>query len=53
MKLLRSTAGGFKTTLSYSGYPAVVNHPTAHQRLLDAMRKFLPEENIESDGKLQ
>ncbi|HIE4219304.1 TPA: M20 metallopeptidase family protein [Proteus mirabilis] len=47
----RSTAGGFKTTLTATGYPAVINHPTAYQRLLEATRQFLPEENIESNGK--
>ncbi|MDX7456894.1 amidohydrolase, partial [Klebsiella pneumoniae] len=26
----RSTAGGFKTTLTATGYPAVINHPTAY-----------------------
>lgn len=45
-----SEAGGFKTTIVYDSYPAVENHPHAHQRIKEAAAKFLPAENIESNG---
>lgn len=49
--IARSEAGGFKTTLVCSGYPAVENHPVAHSVIREAAAKFLPAENIESNGK--
>ena len=47
----RSEAGGFKTTLEASGYPAVVNHPQAVSRIYNAAASFLPTDNIESNCK--
>ncbi|UNH30895.1 M20 metallopeptidase family protein [Moellerella wisconsensis] len=47
----RSEAGGFKTTLEYAGYPAIENHQKAHAEILAAASKFLPAENIDSQGK--
>ncbi|MBN6360015.1 MULTISPECIES: M20 metallopeptidase family protein [Providencia] len=47
----RSEAGGFKTTLEASGYPAVVNHPQAAKVIYDAAAAFLPIEHIDSNGK--
>lgn len=47
----RSEAGGFKTTLEASGYPAVINHPQATKAIYDAAAAFLPVENIEANGK--
>lgn len=46
----RSEVGGFKTTMEFAGYPAVVNHPDAYAVVLEAARAFLPEENIEAKG---
>ncbi|MDX7986063.1 amidohydrolase [Xenorhabdus sp. 12] len=40
---------GFKTTIVYDSYPAIENHPLAHDRILEAAAKFLPLENIESN----
>ncbi|MBD2780315.1 M20 metallopeptidase family protein [Xenorhabdus szentirmaii] len=48
--IARSEAGGFKTTIVYSSYPAVDNHPYAYQRILAAAAQFLPAENIESNS---
>ncbi|MBD2811257.1 amidohydrolase [Xenorhabdus sp. Vera] len=44
--LARSKDGGFKTAITYAGYPPVENHPYAHQRILEAANQFLPDENI-------
>lgn len=46
----RSEAGGFKTTMEFAGYPAVVNHPDAAAVILAAASTFLPKENIEANG---
>lgn len=47
----RSEAGGFKTTLEASGYPAVINHPQAVKVIYNAAASFLPTENIEPNCK--
>lgn len=49
--VLRSEAGGFKTKIDFSGYPAVENHPHAYENILASAEKFLPKENINANGK--
>lgn len=46
----QSELRGFSTSMTYSGYPAVVNHPHAYAALLKAM-SFLPESGVDAKGK--
>lgn len=46
----QSELRGFKTSMTYSGYPAVINHPQAFDALC-AATAFLPAERVDTTGK--
>ncbi|MDD1794897.1 M20 family metallopeptidase [Enterovibrio makurazakiensis] len=41
---------GFKTTMECEGYPAVINHPDAYQRVVDAARETVPADRLDPNG---
>lgn len=41
---------GFKTTMVCEGYPAVINHPDAYQRVVDAARAIVPADRLDPNG---
>ncbi|WP_028022755.1 M20 metallopeptidase family protein [Enterovibrio calviensis] len=41
---------GFKTTMECEGYPAVINHPDAYQRVVDAARAIVPADRLDPNG---
>lgn len=46
----QSELRGFTTSMTYSGYPAVINHPQAFEALCEAVA-FLPEDGVHAKGK--
>lgn len=45
-----SAVMGFRTSINYVSYPAIINHPVAYERLIKAAQLFLPKENIDNHG---
>nr|WP_086938804.1 M20 family metallopeptidase [Thaumasiovibrio occultus] len=50
MFVKESEIRGFKTTMVCEGYPAVMNHPEAYQRVVDAATAILPESRLNANG---
>lgn len=46
----QSELRGFSTSMTYAGYPAIINHPQAFEALCAAVA-FLPTEWVNSEGK--
>ncbi|QKJ67073.1 amidohydrolase [Deefgea piscis] len=46
-----STLRGFVTSMDYCGYPAVINHPDAYQRVVRAAKDIIPAELLQADCK--
>lgn len=46
----QSELRGFSTSMTYSGYPAVINHPQAFEALCAAVA-FLPTDGVDTTGK--
>ncbi|OEF52359.1 amidohydrolase [Enterovibrio norvegicus] len=50
MFVKESEIRGFKTTMECEGYPAVINHPDAYQRVVDAARETVPADRLDPNG---
>ncbi|MGF1757710.1 amidohydrolase [Photobacterium sagamiensis] len=46
-----STVRGYKTDIDYCGYPAVVNHPEAYQRVISAAQGVISNEILNANCK--
>lgn len=46
----QSELRGFRTSMTYAGYPAVINHPQAYDALCAAVT-FLPADGVDTAGK--
>lgn len=42
-----STVRGFRSSMTCVGYPAVINHPDAYQRVTDAARDTVPKTHVD------
>ena len=42
----QSELRGYKTTMDYCGYPAVINHNHAYHRVVEAAAKVIPDERL-------
>lgn len=45
-----SAIRGFKTTMDYVSYPAVINNPQAYQRVIDAANMTVPSHRLNAHG---
>ncbi|WP_163390127.1 M20 metallopeptidase family protein [Enterovibrio norvegicus] len=50
MFVKESEIRGFKTTMECEGYPAVINHPDAYQRVVDAARETVSADRLDPNG---
>ncbi len=50
MFVKESEIRGFKTTMECEGYPAVMNHPDAYQRVVDAACETVPADRLDPNG---
>lgn len=48
--VMQSETRGFSTSMTYAGYPAVINHPEAFDALCSAV-SFLPVDGVNTAGK--
>ncbi|MGL4475187.1 MAG: M20 metallopeptidase family protein [Shewanella sp.] len=50
MFVKESEIRGFNTTMDCVGYPAVINHPEAYQRLLTVAEGIVPSDRLQANG---
>lgn len=46
----QSKLRGFNTTMTYCGYPAIINHPDAYQRVVQAAGEAVPNDMMNING---
>lgn len=46
----QSSMRGFKTKMEFAGYPAVINHQEAYQRVIEASLMVIPENYLNATG---
>ncbi|MGF1681331.1 M20 metallopeptidase family protein [Photobacterium minamisatsumaniensis] len=46
----QSELRGYKTSINYCGYPAVINHESAYQRVVKAASETIPAELLDATG---